>query len=224
MPQPMNANNGEAPLIQILPEEMVQVHLPPNNENQAPAPTEPQPAPEQIQQIPEQQQAPAQHIQPLQPTGTIPPQIHAAAPTQPSVQHQSNNQGRSKVHVNMTHFNGNMDAAQWWTTFISFITLQRYEEWEAILCFPFYLDGIANQWWHMLDTSVNNSLSHIKTAFLNRFRPLEEDDVGLTNLRQSEHESVTENIHRALSYNKDRSVADKYQGHLRLLFSKSHVT
>ncbi|XP_071121641.1 uncharacterized protein [Mytilus edulis] len=110
----------------------------------------------------------------------------------------------------MTHFNGKIDAAQWWTTFMSFITLQRYEEWEAILCFPFYLDGIAKQWWHMLDTSANNSLNHIKTAFLNRFRPLEEDDVGLTNLRQLEHESVTEYIHRALGYNKDRSVIDKY--------------
>ncbi|CAG2230216.1 unnamed protein product [Mytilus edulis] len=214
MPQPMNAHNGEAPLIEIAPEEIVQVHQPPNNENQAPEPLVPQPAPEPVQQIPaEQQQAPAHLIQAIQPTGTVPQQIHAAVPAQPPVQNQSNQQGhlgRSKVHVNMTHFNGNIDAAQWWTTFMSFITLQRYEEWEAILCFPFYLDGIAKQWWHMLDTSANNSLNHIKTAFLNRFRPLEEDDVGLTNLRQLEHESVTEYIHRALGYNKDRSVIDKY--------------
>ncbi|XP_052097308.1 uncharacterized protein LOC127732272 [Mytilus californianus] len=103
MPQPMNANNGEAPLIQILPEEMVQVHLPPTHENQAPAQPnqqiiEPQPAPQlPVQQIPEQQQAPAQHIQALQPAVTIPPQIQAAAPTQPSVQHQSNNQVEVQV-------------------------------------------------------------------------------------------------------------------------------
>ncbi|CAC5395723.1 unnamed protein product [Mytilus coruscus] len=69
MPQPMNANNGKAPKIQILPEEMVQVHLPPNHDNQAPVQPnqqiiEPQPAPElPVQQITEQQQAPASHLQ-----------------------------------------------------------------------------------------------------------------------------------------------------------------
>ncbi|CAC5395722.1 unnamed protein product [Mytilus coruscus] len=98
MPQPMNANNGKAPMIQILPEEMVQVHLPPNHDNQAPVQPnqqiiEPQPAPElPVPQITEQQQAPASHlqtehlahhIQALQQAVTIPIQIRAAAPTQP---------------------------------------------------------------------------------------------------------------------------------------------
>ena len=36
------------------------------------------------------------------------------------------------------------------------------------------------------------------------------DDMGLTNLRQLEHESLTEYIHRALHYDKDRSVVDLY--------------
>ncbi|CAG2249265.1 unnamed protein product [Mytilus edulis] len=226
MPQPMNAHNGEAPLIEIAPEEIVQVHQPPNNENQAPEPLVPEPAPEPVQQIPEQQQAPAHLIQAIQPTGTVPAQSHAAVPAQPPFQNQSNQQGhfgRSKVHVNLTHYNGSMDAAQWWTTFIAFVTLQRIEEWDAILCFPFYLDGIAKQWWHMLDTSVTNSLSNIKTAFLNRFRALEEDDVGLTNLRQLENESVTEYIHRALSYNKDKSVVDKYLIKLTYRGMKEHI-
>ncbi|VDI17401.1 Hypothetical predicted protein [Mytilus galloprovincialis] len=189
-------------------------------------PKSPEPAPEPVQQIPEQQQAPAHLIQAIQPTGTVPAQSHAAVPAQPPFQNQSNQQGhfgRSKVHVNLTHYNGSMDAAQWWTTFIAFVTLQRIEEWDAILCFPFYLDGIAKQWWHMLDTSVTNSLSNIKTAFLNRFRALEEDDVGLTNLRQLENESVTEYIHRALSYNKDKSVVDKYLIKLTYRGMKEHI-
>ncbi|VDI54595.1 Hypothetical predicted protein [Mytilus galloprovincialis] len=76
--------------------------------------------------------------------------------------------------------------------------------------FGYYIDGIAKQWSHMLDTSVNSSLNHIKTAFLNGLRQLEDDGVGLTNLRQLEHEYVTEYIHRALGYNKDKSVIDKY--------------
>ncbi|CAG2249263.1 unnamed protein product [Mytilus edulis] len=67
MPQPMNAHNGEAPLIEIAPEEIVQVHQPPNNENQAPEPLVPEPAPEPVQQIQEQQQAPAHLIQAIQP-------------------------------------------------------------------------------------------------------------------------------------------------------------
>ncbi|XP_063396055.1 KH homology domain-containing protein 4-like isoform X4 [Mytilus trossulus] len=100
MPQPMNANNGEAPLIEIAPEEIVQVHQPPNNENQAPEPLVPEPAPEPVQQIPEQQQAPAHLIQAIQPTGTVPAQSHAAVPAQSPFQNQSNQQGhlgRSKM-------------------------------------------------------------------------------------------------------------------------------
>ncbi|CAG2230184.1 unnamed protein product [Mytilus edulis] len=94
MPQPMNAHNGEAPLIEIAPEEIVQVHQPPNNENQAPEPLVPEPAPEPVQQIPEQQQqAPAHLIQAIQPTGTVPAQSHAAVPAQPPFQNQSNQQG-----------------------------------------------------------------------------------------------------------------------------------
>ena len=54
----------------------------------------------------------------------------------------------------------------------------------------FYLTGIAREWYDMLPSSAKTSLQNLKTAFLNRFKPLIDQGVKLTDLKQMDHESV----------------------------------
>ncbi|VDI26645.1 Hypothetical predicted protein, partial [Mytilus galloprovincialis] len=83
-------------------------------------------------------------------------------------------------------------------------------EWEAILVLPFYLCGIAEQWFEMIDSTTKASLANIKLSFLNRFKQHKQEDIGLTYLRQQENEPVDQYLHRALNYNKTNSVSEQF--------------
>ncbi|CAG2233715.1 unnamed protein product [Mytilus edulis] len=88
--------------------------------------------------------------------------------------------------------------------------IMRMAEWEAILVLPFYLCGIAEQWFEMIDSTTKASLAHIKLSFLNRFKQHKQEDIGLTYLRQQENEPVDQYIHRALNYNKTNKLTQKF--------------
>ncbi|CAC5373433.1 unnamed protein product [Mytilus coruscus] len=171
---------------------------------------------------------PQQNIPPPPPPVQNQPPVHQNQPPlvpvqQPPVQavvsgqgiHRSSPPGftNSKIMVNLKHYNGDTDAVQWWASFLAYITLQRtwrMAEWEAILVLPFYLCGIAEQWFEMIDTTTKSSLANIKLSFLNRFKQHKQEDIGLTYLRQQENEPVDQYLHQALNYNKTNSVSEHF--------------
>ncbi|XP_063407208.1 uncharacterized protein LOC134690959 isoform X2 [Mytilus trossulus] len=194
--QPQNAVIMDQPI-------MEEVHVQP--ENQPPPPVEnqpPPPPPIEIQPLVLQDQPPLVPVQP--------PPVQASASGQGSNRPTPPGFSNSKIMVNLKHYNGDTDAVQWWASFLAYITLQRMAEWEAILVLPFYLCGIAEQWFEMIDSTTKASLANIKLSFLNRFKQHKQEDIGLTYLRQQENEPVDQYIHRALNYNKTNSVSEQF--------------
>ncbi|CAG2250783.1 unnamed protein product [Mytilus edulis] len=184
--QPQNAVIMDQPIVE-------EIHVQP--ENQPPPPVENQP-------LVLQDQPPLVPVQP--------PPVQAAASGQGSNRPTPPGFTNSKIMVNLKHYNGDTDAVQWWASFLAYITLQRMAEWEAILVLPFYLCGIAEQWFEMIDSTTKASLAHIKLSFLNRFKQHKQEDIGLTYLRQQENEPVDQYIHRALNYNKTNKLTQKF--------------
>ncbi|CAC5405265.1 unnamed protein product [Mytilus coruscus] len=111
--------------------------------------------------------------------------------------------------VNLKHYNSDTEAVQWWASFLAFITPQRMAEWETIFVLPFYLCGIAEQWFEMIDTTTKSAFTNIELSFLNRFKQHKEEFIGLTYLRQPENEPVDQYLHRALNYDKTNSVSEQ---------------
>ena len=196
----MQPNNAEQPLLQV----QQQPAAPP------PAPPAPQLPGQQQQAQPDMEQ----QQQPAAPPPAPPAQPQQLAPSQPAQQQEVYPRPppgyQNKIVVNLKQYNGQTDPMLWWTSFMSYIMLQRMAEWEALLVLPFYLIGIAEQWFELLDVNTKSSLDKIKTAFLNRFNKQKQEDIGLTNLKQQENESVDNYIHRALSYNKTNSVSEEF--------------
>ncbi|CAG2245745.1 unnamed protein product [Mytilus edulis] len=143
--------------------------------------------------------------------------LHVVPVQQPPVQATATGQSKhrpappgcnnSKIMVNLKHYNGDTDTVQWWASFLVYITLQRMTEWDVILVLPFYLCGIAKQWFEMIDSTTTSSLANIQASFLNRFKQHKQEDIGLTYLRQQENEPVDQYLHRVLNYNKTNSVS-----------------
>ena len=75
--------------------------------------------------------------------------------------------------------------------FVAFVTLQRMTEAESILILPFHLSGIAREWFNILDSSYNTSLSTVKDAFLKRFKPMIKQGVKLTDLKPGDNNPLT---------------------------------
>ncbi|KAJ8320703.1 hypothetical protein KUTeg_002290 [Tegillarca granosa] len=113
-------------------------------------------------------------------------------------------------HVNIQPFNGKEDAAQWWVMFLTFVQLQRMPEPEAILVLPFHLTGVAKQWYYMLSNDIKASLATIRDAFIKRFKPTVDKNIGLTNLSQKTTESIQEYIDRSTELNIDNSVSEQF--------------
>ncbi|VDI40899.1 Hypothetical predicted protein [Mytilus galloprovincialis] len=173
--------------------------------NQPPPPVEnqpPPPPPVEIQPLVLQDQPPLVPVQP--------PPVQASASGQGSNRPAPQVFQTQRIMVNLKHYNGDTDAVQWWASFLAYITLQRMAEWEAILVLPFYLCGIAEQWFEMIDSTTKASLANIKLSFLNRFKQHKQEDIGLTYLRQQENEPVDQYLHRALNYNKTNSVSEQF--------------
>lgn len=115
-----------------------------------------------------------------------------------------------RYHVNLRMFDGKSSPVRWWTSFIAFITLQRMTKREAIICLPFHLMEMPAKWFAALPDEYKISLATLKQAFIDRFQLLISANVSLTDLRKGPTEPVTDYIHRATQYNKDKSVTEDF--------------
>jgi len=127
-----------------------------------------------------------------------------AAPVQPPPGFQH------RYSVTLQPYDGKSEAVKWWTRFMAFITLQRMPEAEAILTLPFYLTGIADNWFSTLSNDCKQSLHLIKTSFLQRFKPVTKHDIRLKNLEQQQNETIDEYISRAETMNSNNSVSEEF--------------
>jgi hypothetical protein len=80
---------------------------------------------------------------------------------------------------------------------MAFITLPRMPEAEAILTLPFYLTGMADNWFSALPNDCKQSLHPIQSSFLQRFKPVTNHDKRMKNLEQQPNETIDEYISRA---------------------------
>ena len=154
-----------------------------------------QPTSEGSQSV-EDMQAPMQ-TPPVQ----VPP---VAAPVQPPPGFQH------RYSVTLQPYDGKSEAVKWWTRFMAFITLQRMPEAEAILTLPFYLTGMADNWFGTLANDCKQSLHIIQTSFLQRFKPVTKHDIRLKSLEQQQHETIDEYISRAETMNSNNSVSEEF--------------
>jgi hypothetical protein len=90
---------------------------------------------------------------------TSPVQVAPVAATvqpPPGFQHRYN--------VTLQPYDGKSEAVKWWIWFMAFITLQRMPEAEAILTLPFYLTGMADNWFSALPNDCKQSLHLIQSS------------------------------------------------------------
>ncbi|XP_063412759.1 uncharacterized protein LOC134695439 isoform X1 [Mytilus trossulus] len=117
---------------------------------------------------------------------------------------------RYNVNIELFTGKGNVTALEWWTMFVTFVTLQRMPEADALLVFPFHLAGVAKAWFNTLDTQTKSTFNNLKAAFLQRFKPTLNAGVKITELRQYAYETVDEYIDRALSLNSNNCVSEEF--------------
>jgi hypothetical protein len=80
---------------------------------------------------------------------------------------------------------------------------------EAILTLPFYLTGMADNWFSALANGCKQSLHLIQSSFLQRFKPVTKHDIRLKNLDQQPNETIDEYIRRAETMNLNNSVSEE---------------
>lgn len=68
---------------------------------------------------------------------------------------------------------------------------------EAILTPPFYLTGMADNWFSALTNDYKQSLYSIQFSFVQRFKPVTKHDIRLKNLEHQPNEIIDEYISRA---------------------------
>lgn len=81
---------------------------------------------------------------------------------------------------------------------------------EAILTPPFYLTGMADNWFSALTNDYKQSLYSIQFSFVQRFKPVTKHDIRLKNLEQQPNEIIDEYISRAETMNLNTSVSEEF--------------
>lgn len=114
-----------------------------------------------------------------------------------------------RYNVQIEQFNGRGDAAQWWLLFTTYITLQKIPEMEAILMLPFFMVGVAREWFSLLPATCKNTLAQVEQALYKRFKTAKHGS-KLTELKQGETESCEDYIHRAMSLNSNKIVTEDF--------------
>ena len=136
------------------------------------------------------------------PMQTPPVQVApVAAPVQPPPGFQH------RYSVTLQPYDGKSEAVKWWTRFMAFITLQRMPEAEAILTLPFYLTGMADNWFSALANDYKQSLHQIQSSF---FDSGSHHDIKLKNLEQQPNQTINEYITRAETMNLNNSVSQEF--------------
>ena len=97
----------------------------------------------------------------------------------------------------MEKFDGvTTSVTEWWMIFITFVTLHGITEASAILTLPFYLTGIAHQWFLNLEQSAKGTLKSVEEAFYSRFKPTAPVNKDVLRVQQGTGESVDKYLYR----------------------------
>ncbi|KAK3097358.1 hypothetical protein FSP39_008986 [Pinctada imbricata] len=97
----------------------------------------------------------------------------------------------------MEKFDGQSSSVtEWWITFMSFVTLHQMPEASAITALPFYLTGIAQQWFLHLAPQFKVSLNKVGEAFFKRFKPKEPINKEVLRVNQAPGETVDQYLFR----------------------------
>ena len=104
---------------------------------------------------------------------------------------------------------GNVSVSEWWMTFVAYITLHHISEMTAIKMLPFYLIGIAKQWFIHLAEDSKGSLSKVRDAFYQRFRPTAPINKEVLKVQQCPGEKVDQYLFRVRTLAADSTLDDK---------------
>jgi len=77
----------------------------------------------------------------------------------------------------------------------------------VINSFPYYLEGIAEQWFFILEEPITSTENLTQLLLYKRFRP-SALDIELLEFKQSTTETVDDYIHRVLKLCADSNLAD----------------
>lgn len=140
--------------------------------------------------------APATY-QPLVPV-QVPVQSQISTPTPPP----------PRANISLEKYDGKTSAIQFWTQFMTFISIMNVPLDAAHTYFSFYLKDTAKDWYFQLAPAVQNSLSELKSAILARFKPQVPFRLGLVDITQQNTESVDQYISRIRKLSTDSIMPD----------------
>ncbi|KAK3101592.1 hypothetical protein FSP39_004699 [Pinctada imbricata] len=87
-------------------------------------------------------------------------------------------------------YDGTTPITEWWATFLAFISLHNTPEPKAITMLPFYLLGVALQFFNHLEPPCKSSLTRIRDALFERFKPSIPISQRLMKIQQETGETV----------------------------------
>ncbi|KAK3101376.1 hypothetical protein FSP39_003102 [Pinctada imbricata] len=87
-------------------------------------------------------------------------------------------------------YDGTTPITEWWETFLAFISLHNTPEPRAITMLPFYLLGVALQFFNHLEPPCKSSLTRIRDALFERFKPSIPISQRLMKIQQETGETV----------------------------------
>lgn len=128
----------------------------------------------------------------------VPVQSQISTPTPPP----------PRANINLEKYDGKTSAIQFWTQFMTFISIMNVPLDAAHIYFSFYLKDTAKDWYFQLAPVVQNSLSELKSAFLARFKPQAPFSLGLVNITQQNTESVDQYISRIRKLSTDSTMPE----------------
>lgn len=191
----------------------VMIALPTLTSHQQIIPSSSQQLPAQHHSLPEHQtsltgqQITGQHI-------FIPPApatYQSPVPIQVPVQSQTSTPTPTpppRANISLEKYDGKTSAIQFWTQFMTFISIMNVPLDAAHTYFSFYLKDTAKDWYFQLTPAVQNSLSELKSAFLARFRPQVPFSLGLVDITQQNTESVDQYISRIRKLSTDSTMPE----------------
>ena len=111
---------------------------------------------------------------------------------------QTNMATPQRLHVTCGKFDPvvDEDPHMFWQLFIKFVALLNLTERQMLDYLPFYLEGVAKEWFFQLSETIKSNLTRVKDAFLERFSPNTPFNLEVWELNQGENETVENFIHR----------------------------
>ncbi|KAK3105081.1 hypothetical protein FSP39_016868 [Pinctada imbricata] len=116
-----------------------------------------------------------------------------------------------KPHVSvpqMEKYDGHGSVTEWWLTFMTFVNLHQMTDINAIRALPFYLKGIALQWFLHLGQECKTSLVVVQDSIFKRFKPKAPVNKEILRVQQAPGESVDQYLYRVRKLAADSTMEE----------------